>query len=189
MSHENDFGTWGRYQELRLDQMTVEQRRIYDHTNEQRGEIPGPYKIWLQNTKLMEVMVPLGVYYQRHSVLSKAEIEIATNLINGKWLASYSNYEHEIIAEELGGLVPEKVEALIAGLAASFEDRRQQVVYDISTALIAPRVIPTGLYRRALDLLGHQGLTDLTVLLGYFTCVSLTLRAYDVPSSAVGLKR
>jgi 4-carboxymuconolactone decarboxylase len=189
MSHENDFGTWGRYQELQLDQMTAEQRRTYDYTNEQRGQVPGPYKIWLQNTKLMEVMVPLGVYYQRHSVLSKAEIEIATNLINGKWLAGYSNYEHEIIAEEHGGLAPEKVEALIAGLATSFEEPRQQVVYDISTALIAPRVVPTGLYRRALDLLGHQGLTDLTVLLGYFTCVSLTLRAYDVPSNAVGLKR
>ena len=83
----------------------------------------------------------------------------------------------------------EKVEALIAGLPTSFEDPRQQVVYDISTALIAPRVIPTGLYRRAVELLGHEGLTDLTVLLGYFTCVSLTLRAYDVPSNAVGLKR
>jgi 4-carboxymuconolactone decarboxylase len=39
------------------------------------------------------------------------------------------------------------------------------------------------------ELLGHKGLTDLTVLIGYFTCVSISLRAYDVPSSAVGLKR
>jgi 4-carboxymuconolactone decarboxylase len=86
-------------------------------------------------------------------------------------------------------LPPEKVEALIAGLPTSFEDPRQQVVYDITSALIAPRVVPTGLYRRAVKLLGHAGLTDLTVLIGYFTCVSLSLRAYDVPSSAVGLKR
>jgi 4-carboxymuconolactone decarboxylase len=55
--------------------------------------------------------------------------------------------------------------------------------------LIAPRVVPTGLYRRAVELLGHPGLTDLTVLIGYFTCVSISLRACDVPSSAVGLKR
>jgi 4-carboxymuconolactone decarboxylase len=61
MSHENDLGTWGRYQELQLDQMTAEERRTYDYTNEQRGQVPGPYKAWLQNTKLMEVMVPLAV--------------------------------------------------------------------------------------------------------------------------------
>jgi 4-carboxymuconolactone decarboxylase len=86
-------------------------------------------------------------------------------------------------------LPPEKVEALIAGLPTSFEDLRQQVVYQITSTLIAPRVVPTGLYRRAVELLGHAGLTDLTVLIGYFTCVSISLRAYDVPSSAIGLKR
>jgi hypothetical protein len=40
MSHENDFGIWGHYQELQLDQLTAEQRRTYDYTNEQRGQVP-----------------------------------------------------------------------------------------------------------------------------------------------------
>jgi 4-carboxymuconolactone decarboxylase len=189
MPGTSDFGTFGRYTELSLDEMTADQKRVYEFTVKQRGEVPGPYKIWLQNPKLIEVMVPLGAYYQGHSSLSKAEIEIATNLTNAKWLAGYSNYEHEIIAERDGGLPPEKVEALIAGLPTSFEDPRQQVIYEITSALIAPRVVPTGLYRRAVELLGHPGFTDLTVLIGYFTCVSISLRAYDVPSSAVGLKR
>lgn len=47
----------------------------------------------------------------------------------------------------------------------------------------------TALYRRAVDLLGDAGLVVLTVLIGYFTGVSLTLRAYDVPSDATGLQR
>jgi 4-carboxymuconolactone decarboxylase len=189
MSRNSDFGTFGRYTELQLDEMTADQRKAYGFTVGQRGEVPGPYKIWLQNPKLIEVMVPLGAYYQGPSSLSKTEIEIATNLTNARWLAGYSNYEHEIIGERDGGLPPEKVEALIAGLPTSFEDPRQQVVYQITSALIAPRVVPTGLYRRAVNLLGHAGLTDLTVLIGYFTCVSLSLRAYDVPSNAVGLER
>ena len=187
--YRSDFGTFGRYTELPLDKMTPDQKKVFEFTAKERGEVPGPYKIWLQNPKLMEVMVPLGAYYQGHSSLSKAEIEIATNLTNAKWLAGYSNYEHEIIAERDGGLPPEKVEALIAGLPTSFEDPRQQVVYQITSTLIAPRIVPTGLYRCAVELLGHAGLTDLTVLIGYFTCVSISLRAYDVPSSAVGLKR
>jgi 4-carboxymuconolactone decarboxylase len=48
---------------------------------------------------------------------------------------------------------------------------------------------PTGLYRRAVDLLGDAGVTDLTTLIGYYTTVSLTLAAYNVPADAVGLKR
>jgi 4-carboxymuconolactone decarboxylase len=189
MSANSDFGTFGRYKELSLEEMTAEQRRAYDFTMRQRGQVPGPYKIWLQNPKLIEVMVPLGAYYQGHSSLSKAEIEIATNLTNGRWMAGYSNYEHEIIGERDGKLPPLKVQALIAGLPTSFEDPRQQVVYEVASALIAPRVVPTGLYRRAVRLLGDAGLTDLTVLIGYFTCVSLSLVAYDVPGSAIGLQR
>jgi 4-carboxymuconolactone decarboxylase len=56
--------------------------------------------------------VPTGAYYQTQSTLTKAEIEITTNVINGRWLAAYGNYEHEMIAEKLGGLPPEKAQVL-----------------------------------------------------------------------------
>jgi 4-carboxymuconolactone decarboxylase len=52
--------------------------------------------------------------------LSDAEREIVVNLINAKWHAAYSNYEHEMIGER-AGLPPEKVQALIAGLYTSFD--------------------------------------------------------------------
>ena len=65
----------------------------------------GPHKIWIANSKLNEAIVPVGAYYQKHSSLSKAEIEIITNVINARWLAAYSNYEHEIITEEQGEVV------------------------------------------------------------------------------------
>ena len=81
------------------------------------------------------------------------------------------------------------MQALIAGLPTSFEDPRQQVVYETTSALVTPRVIPSGLYQRAVNLLGDAGLTDLTVLIRYFTCVLLTPMAYDVPSDAIGLER
>jgi 4-carboxymuconolactone decarboxylase len=76
---------------------------------------------------------------------------------------------------------------MIAGLPTDFDNPRQQVVYGVSSALLAPRVVPAGLYRRAVSLMGHEGLTDLTVLLD-FTGVSLSLMAYDVPSTAIGLQ-
>jgi 4-carboxymuconolactone decarboxylase len=36
-------------------------------------------------------------------------------------------------------------------------------------------------------LLGDKGIVDVTVLMGWFTGVSPTLKAFDVPSSATGL--
>ena len=187
MAGKSDFGTFGRYHEVPVDQMSPDMKKAYDFTTKLRGQVPGPHKIWLANPKLSETIVPTGAYYQTESSLSKAEIEIATSVINSSWGAAYSNYEHEIIGEQQGHLPPEKVQALIAGLPTGFDDPREQVVYELALTLAQRRVVPTGLYERAKDQLGDAGVVDVTVLMGWFTMVSLTLMAYDVPSDAVGL--
>ena len=187
MSESSDFGTFGRYIEIPVNKMPADMKDAYDFTMKLRGQVPGPHKIWLANPTLSKTIVPTGKYYQTESTLSKPEIEIVTNVINSRWLAAYSNYEHEKIAEDVGHLPPEKVEALIAGLPTSFEDPRQQVVYELASALAQPRVVPHGLYQRAKALLGDVGIVDVTVLMGWFTGVSLTLMAFDVPSNAIGL--
>lgn len=139
---KTQFGTFGRYTETPVDQMTADMRAAYEFTKGLRGLVPGPHETWLSNPKLSQTIAPTGAYFQTESTLSKAEIEIATNVINGRWLAAYSNYEHEWIAEELGDLEPEKVRCMIAGLPASFEDPRQQVVYELAWTLAQPRRVP-----------------------------------------------
>ncbi|WP_428395190.1 carboxymuconolactone decarboxylase family protein [Lichenicoccus sp.] len=187
MADTPDFGTFGRYQEVPLDEMSPEMKAAYDTTMRLRGQVPGPHKIWLANPAMAETFVPVGAYYQTRSTLTKAEIEIATNVVNGRWRAAYANYEHEKIAKAAGGLPADKVEALIAGLPTGFDDPRQQVVYELALTLVAQHTVPTGLFRRAKALLGDAGIVDVTMLLGWFTGVSLTLAAYDVPADAVGL--
>jgi hypothetical protein len=50
-------------------------------------------------------------------------------------------------------------------------------------------VVPGSLHRRAEETIGAEGIVDVTVLMGWFTGVSLTLAAFGVPSNAVGLKQ
>ena len=49
MSDKITFGTFGRYTEIPVDQMTPEQKKGYEYVVKERGEAPGPYKIILQN--------------------------------------------------------------------------------------------------------------------------------------------
>jgi 4-carboxymuconolactone decarboxylase len=184
-----DVGTFGRFVETPVDDMATDMREAYELTRRLRGLVPGPHKIWLANPTLSKTIVPTGAYFQRESTLTKSEIEIATNVVNGRWRSPYANYEHEIIGERDGHLDPQRVQALIAGLPTSFEDPRQQVVYELASALVGPRVVPLGLYRRAKGLLGDAGIVDVAVLLGWFTMVCMTLGAFDVPANAVGLEQ
>jgi 4-carboxymuconolactone decarboxylase len=182
-----DFGTFGRFVETPVADMPAAMREAFDFTVRLRGLVPGPHKIWAANPGLLKTIAPVGAYFQSASTLSKAEIEIATCVICGQWGAAYCSFEHEKIGVILGKLDPEQVEALIAGLPTEFGDPRQQVVYELSSTLAAKRVVPQGLFRRAQKLLGDAGIADVTVLMGWFTAVSLTLMAYDVPSNATGL--
>ncbi len=189
MSDTSDFGTFGRFVETPADQMSPQMREAYDLTRELRGLVPGPHKIWLANPALSKTIVPTGAYFQHESTLTKAEIEIATNVVNAHWRSAYANYEHEIIGERSGHLDPRRVESIIAGLPTSFDDPRQQVVYELASALVAARTVPLGMYRRTKELLGDAGIVDVAVLLGWFTMVCMTLNAFDVPANATGLEQ
>jgi hypothetical protein len=50
-------------------------------------------------------------------------------------------------------------------------------------------VRPQGLYDRAVGVLGHESVTDMIVLMGYYTAVSLTMNFYAVPAGSPGLAR
>ena len=182
-----DTPTFGRYAEIPYDQMTPEQREGYRSLIETRGQVGGPSKIWVHNPKLAKAAGPLGAHFHPGGY-SLSEREIAVCIINSKWHSAYLTNAHERRGKEVR-LPAEKVEALISGLPTSFSDTREQVVYEIAMTLANSRWVPRGLYDRAVNALGHVGITDVITLMGYYTSVSMTLAFYDVPAGATGIAR
>jgi 4-carboxymuconolactone decarboxylase len=180
--------TFGRYAEIPYDQMTPEQQDGYRAMIESRGRLPGPTKIWVHNPKLAKAAGPLGAYFRTGYSLSEREREIAVCIINSKFHSIYPTAAHER-AGKAAGLPADKVEAILSGLPAAFDDRREQVVYEMATCLANSRWVPKGLYDRAVEALGHEGITDVICLMGYYSMVSMTLAFYDVPADAPGLQR
>src|SRR6266481_8959610 len=184
-----DTPTFGRYAEIPYDQMTPEQQEGYRSLIETRGQVGGPSKIWVHNPKLAKAAGPLGAHFHPGGYsLSEREREIAVCIINSKWHSAYPTAAHEKRGKEVGIPAP-AVEAMIAGLPASFSDLREQVVYEVATTLADGRLVSQGLYDRAVKALGHESITDMIVLMGYYTAVSLTMNFYAVPAGSPGLPR
>jgi 4-carboxymuconolactone decarboxylase len=181
--------TFGRYAEIPYDKMTPEQQEAYRFAVETRGPLGGPNKIWVHNPRLAKVAAPFGGHFHAGNYsLTEREREIAVIIINSKWRSAYPTAAHERRGKEVG-LRADQVEALISGLATSFTEEREQVVYETATALANSRWVPQGLYDRAVKALGHVGITDVITLMGYYTSVSMTLAFYDVPAGAQGMPR
>ena len=182
--------TFGRYAEIPVDRMTAEQREGYRFLVEgPRGRLPGPYKVWVHNPKLVHAAAPLGQHFTPgQSSLSEREREIAVLAITSAWRSAYPTAAHEKRGKEVG-LPDDAMEAMVAGLPASFADAREQAVYEVAMALAGGRLVPQGLYDRAVAVLGHERITDMIVLMGYYTAVSLTMNFYQVPAGSPGLAR
>jgi 4-carboxymuconolactone decarboxylase len=182
--------TFGRYAEIPESEMTEEQREGYRYLIDgERGRLPGPYKIWVHNPKLVHAADPLGRHFTPgHYSLTEREREIAVVVITSALHSAYPNNAHEKRGKEVG-LLDAAVEAIIAGLPASFEDPREQLVYEMAMALAGGRIVPQGLYDRAVAGLGHVSITDVIALMGYYTSVSLTMNFYAVPAESSGMAR
>jgi 4-carboxymuconolactone decarboxylase len=172
--------TFGRYAEIPYDQMTPEQQEGYRSLITRRARRPK------HNPKLAKVMGPLGAHFRTGYSLSERERKIAVISINSKWHSIYPTNAHER-AGKAAGLPADKVEAILSGLRTSFDDKREQVVYEMATSLANSRWVAKGLYDRAVEALGHVGITDVICLMGFYTSVSMTLAFYDVPAGATGI--
>ena len=181
--------TFGRYAEIPYDKMSAEQQAGYDALMESRGRLPGPTKIWVHNPKLAMVAGPFGAHFQPGQYsLSEREREIAVCVITSHWRSAYPTSAHERIAKA-AGLAADKVDAILGGMPTSFTDAREQVVYEMAIVLSSGRWVSRGLHERAVEALGHVGVTDVITLMGHYTSVAMTLAFYDVPDGATGMAR
>ena len=185
-----DTPSFGRFAEVPYDKMNPEQQEAYRFlVDGPRGRLPGPYKIWVHNPKLTHAAAPMGNHFTPgKSSLSEREREIAVVIITSKWHSDYPAAAHEKRGKEVGIPAP-TVEAMVAGLPVSFSDLREQTVYELATTLAEGRLVSQGLYDRAVKALGHESITDMVVLMGYYTAVSLTMNVYAVPAGTPGLAR
>ncbi len=182
--------TFGRYTELSVEQMTPEQQTGYRLlVDGARGRLPGPYRVWVHNPKLVHAIEPLGSHFTPgQSSLSEREREIAVLVINSHLGSVFPTNAHERRGKEVG-LPAEAVEAIVAGRVATFTDEREIAVYDVARALAGGRLIPQDLHDRAVRVLGHESVTDMIALMGYYTSVSMTMNFYAVPASGGGTAR
>jgi 4-carboxymuconolactone decarboxylase len=180
--------TFGRYAEIPYDKMTPEQQEGYRSLIESRGRLPGPAKIFVHNPKLAKVVGPFSAHFRKGYSLSEREREIAVCIILSAYRSNYPTAAHESAAKK-AGIPGDKVDAMLSGLTTSFTDKREQVVYEMATCLANARWVSKGLYDRAVEALGHVGITDVITLMGYYASVGMTLAFYDVPAGATGMER
>lgn len=146
-----------------------------------RGQVRGPLALWLHRPELAERAQSLGAYCRYGSSLSPRLSELAILTMARLWMAEYEWWAHRPPAQK-AGLAEEIIEALRTGAMPDFgTDDEARLVYHITRELTETRGLSQDLHDRALDVLGQGRLVDLVGLCGYYTLISMTINAFEVP--------
>jgi 4-carboxymuconolactone decarboxylase len=170
-----------RLTQLDPAEMTPEQKRVYDEIRSgPRGGARGPFNAWLRVPPLADHAQKLGAFCRFGTSLGPKLSELAIIITARHFKAEFEWYAHERLARE-AGLPPAIIAAVLANRRPDFEDERQAAVHDFCAALFARNRVDEATYKRAIAALGEAGVVEVVGTIGYYSLVSLTLNAFEVP--------
>lgn len=166
-----------------LDEATLspEQRRIFDEIRSgPRGVVEGPLRVWLQSPGLADKAQALGAFCRYGTSLPPRLSELAILVTGAHWQAGFEWAVHAPIALK-AGVSQAIVETIRSGGTPQFETEDEAAVYAFSTELTRDRKVSDATYDEAVRLLGRTACVDLVGILGYYTLISMTINAFNVP--------
>jgi 4-carboxymuconolactone decarboxylase len=170
-----------RLPELDPATYTPEQKKVHDAVvSGPRGKIVGPIKVWLKNPGLAEHAQALGAYCRYGTSLEPRLSELAICCTGSFWKANYEWYAHAPLAIK-AGIDPAAIEAIRTGGTPTFTKSDEQVIYDFATELTRTRRVSPATFERAKKELTETGVIDLVGIIGYYSLVSVTLNAFELP--------
>jgi len=161
--------------------LTPDQRRVVDGILGRRGgRIPGPFRFSLHCPAITEAWHPLGEVLRLKSGFPLRLSEFAILMAARGMDCEYVFNAHAPIALE-NGLAQSVVDALAGGRRPAFDKPDEEAIYDFCKELAESHKVSDKTYARAKELLGVPGVVELTALFGYYTMVSMTILAHEMP--------
>ena len=161
--------------------MTAEQRRVYETVVAgPRGVVVGPLRAALHSPELADRWQRLGEYLRYQTSLPARLGELAILVTARRWNSQLEWHIHAAAARDAG--VPESVvEAIRSGQSPCFQDEDEWAVYEFAREIQHTGKVSEEIYGKVLSRWQPLGVVELTAIIGYYTMVSMTLNAHEIP--------
>lgn len=169
-----------RFGELKREEMTEEQKRVYDEIKSTRGKVAGPFNALLRSPDLTDRWQRLGGYIRFQTSLPPRLNELAI-LITARFCgAKFEWYAHKPLAIK-GGLAGSIADDLAQNKRPANMKPDEELVYDFCTTLHRQHAVDDELFHRAIETLGERGVIDLVAASGFYVAVSMVLNVAQIP--------
>jgi 4-carboxymuconolactone decarboxylase len=181
--------SWARLPAVQRSQLQGEAARVYDMFTSPGGGyetgLRGPLGMWMYSPEMAE-----GAWMLRQRVrFGTAKDQRLTELTIISTAREISNQYEYTAHEPLGrvaGLEEEIMDFVKYRRPMSEADgipgmgEVEKVIIQFAREVVSEPKVSQQTFARAVDLLGEEGVMDLTGLIGYYNFVAMTLKAFDV---------
>ena len=165
---------------LDVENLTAEQKRVYDQIGGARKTVRGPFPIWLRNPKLAEHANQFGIAL-RDSSIGRRVFELAVITVCRAWQVQYAWSSHAVQAET-AGVSPDVIAAIRDKRKPDFKQADERVAYEVATELMETKELSAKTYDTTIAQFGLQGTVELISTIGYYAMVGIFLKSFDVPT-------
>jgi 4-carboxymuconolactone decarboxylase len=174
---------------LSVEDMSPEQRQLYDAVVAgPRGQMIGPLRAAIHSPELATLWSQLGEFLRYKTCLPPRLNELAIVVTGRRWTSQVEWWVHSrsCMAAGIGQHV---VDAIAALRAPVFDEAADLDVYEFARTLQHTGRVSGPCYRAVEQRWGTRGVVELTAVIGYYTMVSMTLNAHQLPlpEGGVGL--
>ncbi len=161
--------------------MSVEQRKVYDAIiSGPRKTLVGPLRAALHNPELADRWQKMGALLRFGTSVPPILSELAILVTARRWNSQIEWYIHALAAQK-AGLSDAVINAIRIAEVPSFENEAQANIYEFARQLLQYGEVREDCYQRVHTQLQTVGIVELTAIIGYYTMVSMTLNAHEIP--------
>jgi 4-carboxymuconolactone decarboxylase len=161
-------------------EMTPAQQAVHDTVvSGPRGVMIGPLRAAIHNPDLAARWSALGEILRFGTTLPKRITELAILVTGRRWTSQIEFLVHAKAAAA-AGVSAEAIEAIRQAKAPSLPEDEAEA-YEFARQLQETGQVPLAAYKAIEGRWGARGVVELTAVIGYYTMVSMTLNAHEIP--------
>lgn len=161
--------------------MTNAQKGVYEKiVSGPRGRLVGPLRAALHNPDLADRWQALGALLRFGTSLPPRVSELAIVVTARRWNSQIEWHIHAQAARA-AGISDAVLDAIRARVTPVFDNRDDEIVYEFARQLQETGQVEPVLYAQAVERWAAVGVVELTAVIGYYTMVSMTLNAHEIP--------
>jgi 4-carboxymuconolactone decarboxylase len=167
-------------------ELTPAQQEQYERVKRMRpprpdGQFGGPFDPWIKSPEVAQRALSLGNYIWERTSVGRRIVELAIIVTGRHWRSNVEWVAHARMAKEQG-VSDEVIRAVFEKRTPKDAPADELLTIEVCRALHETQDLPKALYDRAIATWGEQGLMDIIQTIGFYTFVSMTLNAFDIPT-------